>query len=429
MRTRFLFAGLALLASALPAQSATSPNVVAEWAAIIQPAIVVTDTGPRSAGTSQILHTTIMLAAYDAAVAVEGEFRPFIAAIPQVPYADVRAAVATAVWRTARTRVAAGQVAYLDQQYAAYLATIPDGLAKTEGVGVGEAAASAVLTARANDGFGTVVAYECSGRPTAPGEFEPDGGCPSGAGSPQPVDVKLGRIVPFTLDSVTRFRPDGPDPMTSSVYTADFEETRDFGRSDSLERSPEQTDIAYFWAENPYVHWNRNLIGLAQAQALTPLETARFFAMVHTAVADAIIVGFEAKYHYAFWRPRTAIPRADADGNPDTEADPTWRPLISVNHPEYPSGHGFWSTALVDATARFFGTNKVTWTLATSKTAVPKVEQTERTYHDLNALMRQIGNARIWAGLHWRQSIRHGEQVGRRVAAHVTRHYFGPVRR
>ncbi len=83
------------------------------------------------------------------------------------------------------------------------------------------------------------------------------------------------------------------------------------------------------------------------------LETARMFAMVQTAVSDAVIVGFEAKYRYAFWRPRTAIPQADADGNHDTDADPSWRPLLSVNHPEYPSGHGFWSTALLDSRGRF----------------------------------------------------------------------------
>lgn len=427
MHIRSAVVGLALVAGPIPALADPSSNVVADWATIIQSAITATDTGPRSAGTSQILHTTIMLAAYDAAVAVEGGYAPFVAAIPQVPYADMRAAVATAAWRTARTRVASSKVAYLDEQYAAYVAVIPDGLGKSEGVAVGEAAARAVLAARADDGFAVTVAYECSQAPPVPGEFEPDTGCPTGPASPQPVDVKLGRIVPFTRIDIARLRPGGPDPMTSSAYTEDFEETRDIGRIDSTVRTPEQTDIAYFWAENPYVHWNRNLVGLVRAHGLGPLETARLFAMVHTAVADAIIVGFDAKYHYATWRPRTAIPRADADGNPDTDADPTWRPLLSVNHPEYPSGHGFWSTALVDAAARFFGTNKVTWTLVTSKASVPKVEQTERTFHDLNALMRQIGNARIWAGLHWRQSIRHGEQIGRKVAAYVTRHHFLPV--
>ena len=157
------------------------------------------------------------------------------------------------------------------------------------------------------------------------------------------------------------------------------------------------------------------------------LNTARLFALAHVSVADAIIVGFEAKYAFTVWRPRTAIPRADEDDNPATDADPTWKPLLLVNHPEYPSGHGFWSTALLEAVASFFGTRQVTWTLTTSKAAVPALVQTERTYTNLNKLAREIANARIWGGLHWRTSINHGELIGRRVAAHVEKGFFTPV--
>jgi hypothetical protein len=150
--------------------------------------------------------------------------------------------------------------------------------------------------------------------------------------------------------------------------------------------------------------------------------------MVHTSVSDAIIAGFGAKYAYRAWRPRTAIPQADLDGNPETDADPTWRPLLSVNHPEYPSGHGFWSSALLDAVGAYFKTSKVTWTLTTSKVAVPQLVQTERTYYRLQTLMRAIGDARVWAGLHWRDSINDGMRIGRKVASHVTTHYFRPAR-
>ena len=269
--------------------------------------------------------------------------------------------------------------------------------------------------------------YECSGPQVAPGEFEPDAGCPAGPTSPQPVDVKVGRIRPFAIDSTARYRPDGPAPLSSSAFAEDFQETRDYGRVDSVFRSPAQTDLAYFWSENPYVFWNRNLIALANSQGLRLLETARLFAMAHTAAADAVIVGFDAKYAYAAWRPRTAIPRADSDGNPDTDADPTWRPLLMVNHPEYPSGHGFWSTALTDSVAAYFGTNKVTWTLSVPKAVVPALNQTEYTYDQLNALMRDVDDARVFGGLHWRHSMRHGAQVGRRVSAYVTRNYFAPT--
>jgi hypothetical protein len=159
---------------------------------------------------------------------------------------------------------------------------------------------------------------------------------------------------------------------------------------------------------------------------LNVLDTARFLPMVYTAGADASIAGFEAKYFYRSWRPRTAIPRADTDDNPDTDPDPTWTPLISVNHPVYPSAHSFISTAITDTIARFFGTSKITWTLTASKVAIPQLVRTERTYPDLNALMHEIYDARVWAGLHWRNSLLDGAKIGRNVSNHVCSHYFRP---
>lgn len=427
MNARLFLLGFVLLMSPVRAIAAATPNAVTDWAAIVQQAIHNPPAAPRSAGTSEILHAMVMLAVYDAAVAVEGGYQPYVAEIRRLPYADVRAAVATAAYRTARARIVSSQAAWLDQQYATYLSAVPESLGKAEGIRVGETAAQAVLALRANDGFDAIVPYECSAPQVVPGEFEPDAGCPSGPTSPQPVDVKVGRIRPFAIENIARYRPTGPEPLTSSAYAEDFAETRDYGRVDSVFRSPAQTDLAYFWSDNPYVFWNRNLIALAQSRQLRLLETARLFAMVHTAVADAVIVGFESKYRYTAWRPRTAIPRADIDGNPGTDADPTWRPLLMVNHPEYPSGHGFWSTALTDGVAAFFGTSRVTWTLSVPKTAVPTLTQTEYTYDSLDALMRDVDDARVFGGLHWRQSLRHGAEVGRRVSSYVTRNYFAAI--
>jgi hypothetical protein len=427
MSMRLVLIGILLLAGPYRASADTAPNVVTYWATVVQQAIHNAG-APRSAGTSQMLHTMVTLAVYDAVMAIEGGYQPYAVAISPAAGADVRAAVATAAYLTAKARVAASQVPYLDQQYAAYLSTLADGPARTAGISVGQQAAAAMLALRADDGFNNIVLYECSAVPPPAGEFEPDAGCPAGPTAPQPADVKVGVIKSFTHETPGRFRPDGPDPLTSGAYTDDFVETRDYGRLDSAFRSAEQTDIAHFWAEHPYVHWNRNLVNLAIGRGLNVRDTARFFAMVHTAAADAVIAGFEAKYHYSAWRPRTAIPRADVDGNPDTEADANWRPLLLVNHPEYPSGHGFWSMAVLEAVASFFGRSKLNWTIVTSKAAVPALVRGERTYDHVNALMREIGDARVWAGLHWRHAIRHGEQIGRRVAAHVTKHYFQPIR-
>lgn len=411
-----VFTSIVLAVSAGPV---AGQNAVTDWATIVQPSIHNASV-PRPPASSEVLHTIVQLAVYDAVVAIEGgSLDPYGAAIEAPSGADVRAAVATAAYLTARGRVAPSQHAYLDAQYAVYLAGIPDGQAKTDGIAVGTAAAAAMLALRANDGFDAVVPYNCSAVPPPYAEFEPNAGCGT-----QPVDTKIGQVTPFTYGDPADFLPRGPDEFRSERWVRDYNETKDYGRADSTRRTAEQTDIAYFWSEHAYVHWNRNLNNLAIAQGLGTLDTARLLAMAHTAAADAVIAGFYAKYAFRFVRPRTAIPRAAEDGNSGTAADATWAPLLTVNHPEYPSAHGFWSTALTDAVARFFGTRDLTWTITTSQAAVPQVVQTQRTYTGLNQIMEQIDDARVWAGLHWRNSMKDGGKLGARVAGHVLKQHF-----
>jgi hypothetical protein len=400
-------------------QASIAQNAITDWAGIVQPAIL---NPPRPPASSEVLHATIQLAMYNATMAIVGGYQPYGTPLAAPRGADVRAAVATAAYRTARARVDSTQAGYLDSQYLAYLASIPDGRGKDSGIQVGESAAAAMLSLRANDGFSNTVLYECSSTPPPPGEFEPNGGCGT-----QPVDTKISQVTPFTLIDPSCFRPGGPNPLTSEGYTRDFIETRDFGRTDSALRTPDMTDIVYFWSENTYSQWNRNLISLAISARLSVRETARFLALVHTSAADAVITGFNAKYFFRSWRPRTAIPRADTDGNPDTDPDPTWTPFLTVNHPEYPSGHAFYSGAVLEAVARYFGTGRISWTLSGNKAAVPQLVQTERTYPNLAAINREVANARVWAGLHWRHSMQDGEQIGHAVADRVFANYFRPV--
>jgi hypothetical protein len=418
---KFMSSICVLIACCLLGQTSPAQNVITDWAGIVQPAIN-NASSPRPPASSEVLHATIQLAVYNAAMAIEGGFQPYGSPTSAPHGADVRAAVATAAYRTARARVDPSQDAYLDSQYQTYLATIPEGKAKNDGIQVGEAAAAALLALRANDGFNNLVDYECSAVPPPPGEFEPNGGCGT-----QPVDAKLAQMVPFTLVDASCFRPGGPPPLTSKGYTKDFIETRDFGRASSTVRTAEQTDIAYFWSEHAYTQWNRNLINLAVSYQLNVRQTARFFALVHTASADSLIAGFNAKYFFRGWRPRTAIPRADTDGNPDTDPDPSWTPLLTVNHPEYPSAHAFWTSALTEIVAKYFRTRDVLWTITADKTAVPQLVKTQRTFHNVDAILHESGNARIWAGLHWRHSIEDGDQIGHGVAQRVFENYFRPT--
>lgn len=411
-----------LIAYCLLGQTSGAQNAITDWAGIVAPAITKIGSATRPPASSEVLHATINLAVYNATMAIVGGYHAYGAAIPAPRGSDVRAAVATAAYITAKARVDSSQMGYLDGQYETYLGTIPNGPSKDNGVQVGQAAAVAILALRADDGFSNMVHYDCSSSTPAPGEFEPNGGCGT-----QPVDQILAQVTPFTMIDPSCFRPGGPPPLNSRRYTRDFIETRDYGRSDSSIRSPEQTDIAYFWSEHAYTGSNRNLIGLAISYRLNIRETARLFALVHTASADALIAGFNAKYFFRFWRPRTAIPRADTDGNLKTDPDPTWTPLLTVNHPEYPSAHAFWTAALTEMVANYFGTRKVPWTLNTSKSAVPQLIKTERTYYSLIAMRNEAGDARVWAGLHWRHSLEDGDQIGMGVAKRVFENYFRPV--
>lgn len=407
--------------SAMPPDDAgpgpASHNVVTEWMSIVEGAIHSPD-APRHPAAALLVHTLVHLAVYDAVVAVEGGYKPYATRVDAAEGADIRAAVATAAHRSAGARLASSQVAAFDERYAAFMSEIPDGPGKVSGTAVGEAAAAGMLEQRVNDRFDKTVVYECSAEPLPVGEFEPDGGCGT-----QPVGAAVGEMVPYAFDDQSQFRPDGPDPLPSPEWAADFNEVKAYGGVDSAVRTAEQTDVVRFWNGNGYLNWNHNLTALAADHDLDVLDTARFMALVHTAASDAVIAGLEAKYHYRFWRPRTAIPRAAEDGNPATGPDPAWKPLVSVDHPEYPSGHSFWSGALTRSVALFFGTEDLRWTI---RNEGPGVVTTERTYEDIDALMDDVTNARIWGGLHYRNSMEEGRALGDEVARWVADRYFVP---
>jgi hypothetical protein len=382
-------------------------NAVTDWNEIAQNAIVV----GRPPASSLVLEGIVQAAIYEATVAIEGGYEPFVAA-PTVPRpASTAAAVAAAARGVLVPRVP-GQAGAVDAQYAAYLATIPDGPAKANGIAVGEQVAQEILAWRAGDGFDNVVPYVQL--PPGPGVFEPV--LPT-----TPVDVKLKQVRPLTLASNSQFRPDGPNPLTSAAYAEDFNEVKAYGRADSAVRTPEQTEIALFWSENAAVQWPRTLRQLAIGHALGLAETARMLALTQVAGADAALACFDAKYHYLFWRPIHAIRRADTDGNPATAADPTWTPLLFVNHPEYAGAHGCLTKAVTQTLAAFFGTDKVAFSMDSTVTG------TTHYYKRFKEAAKEVYDARTWAGLHFRNSTMEGAWIGRKVARYVQANFFMPT--
>ncbi len=368
-----------------------------------------------------IVHAAI----YDAAVAIEGGYEPYAIALIAPLDTSSAAAIATAAHNTLvglhpALGLTPAQQVILDGDYAAYLAAIPDGAAKTNGIAVGEQVAAAVVALRMNDGreLNPTLA-DLNPPPPGPGIWERNPGNPL----PPVLGLRLPGIRPLALESASQFRPDGPNPLTSEEYAEDFNQVKDLGRLDSATRTPAQTAQALFWTDHDLRQWNDGMLNLAVGRGLDLVQTARMLAMAHVSGGDAMIAGFEAKYHYWFWRPRRAIPLADTDGNPATLADPTWVPLRTTpNHPEYPAAHAFHSSAVAEALRAFFGTDKVTFSLDS------RVTNTTRRYDSFHGAVKDVNLARALAGFHFRNSCEEGSQLGRDVGRYVDEHYFQPVR-
>jgi hypothetical protein len=190
-------------------------------------------------------------------------------------------------------------------------------------------------------------------------------------------------------------------------------EVQEVGRVNSATRTAEQTETVRFFTDHTFVQFSRALRGLVNAQGLDLRESARLLGYVHVSVADTMIACWEAKYYYYFWRPNHAIQRADTDGNPATLPDATWLPLVTGNHPEYPSGHACFTAAVTASLRNYFGTKHVP--IAISSTVVG----TTRTYQSLDEIVAEVEDARVWGGLHYRttmtQSAKHFTQIARDI--------------
>jgi hypothetical protein len=403
MMRKGIFGAMVVLSTALSAPS-FAQNAVTTWDALSQEAVQA----GRPPASAEYLHALVHLAIWDAVVSIAGAGQPYLCVVRAERPASLDAAVAAAAHRVATTRVPA-QAASLTASLDAFLAAIPDGPAKANGMAVGVAAADQLLAARANDGFDAVIAYQ---QPTpGPGVFEPV--APS-----EPIDVKLKQVRPLLPRAIDQFRPKGPEPLGSPGYARDFREVMRYGRADSAVRTPQQTETVQFWAENTFTQYARSLRELAISHGLDTVETSRLLAKVHLAMADTVLAGFEAKYHFLFWRPVHAIKRADTDGNRWTAPDTSWTPALVVNHPEYPSGHALFTSAATRAVARYFGSERMSWTISSTITG------TARTYPSLRALRAEVADARVWAGLHFRHATIDGDLIGRqveRLAAHFLR--------
>src|SRR5262249_2074344 len=226
-----------------------------------------------------------------------------------------------------------------------------------------------------------------------------------------------------TMSSPSQFRPGPPPSLDSELWIRDYNETKALGAKVGSTRTPEQTDIGVFWSDVPQLQVDRYWRGLPPGQGL-PLGGERgSLAMLTVARSDAAIGCWDAKFHYVFWRPVTAI-RAGG-GNPTLESDPSWLGnVITPNHPEYPAAHGCVSSSSVHTLQAFFETDDLHFTADSN---VAGLTTPVRTYDRFSDLLEEVKRARVYGGMHYRNSTEVGALLGKRVVRHMLRHHFRRV--
>lgn len=412
MKTRFLLN--LCLSVALLASSAFASDVIADWNAITVQS-VLTANRPNPTGVLDI--AIVHAAMYDAVQAIESDYEPYYVEIPNATGNPVAAAAKAA--HDVLVNRFPSQATSLDLAYSQYLSSrsIPD---DDPGVAVGAAAAAGMIALRSCDGS----------FPTTP-QTPFTGGTGVGVWRPTPpanlamVAPWLGNVTPFFMTRPSQFRADPPPALTSRQYTKDFNEVKSVGRATGSSRTPEQTDIAQFYAGNPVIMWNRAVRDVSNAHALEVSESSRLFALVSMSVADALITSWNNKVHYVFWRPITAIREGNTDGNPSTEADITWESLIvTPPYPDYTSGACNYATAVTKSLEHFFESDDVALSVTTTNTT-PTVQDT-RTFTRLSNAADEVVDARVYSGIHFRSADEAARKQAREIALWGFKNYLRP---
>ena len=400
---------ITLLAGVLPV--AARADVVTDWSAIAAKSIVT-----KGAPAGFIEWAIVHAAMYDAVNSIDRRHRPYKIEPTGPTEGASQEAAAAAAAHDALVGLFPAQSVTLDASYATSLASVPDGWAKDRGIEIGKEVATAILKQRANDGRGTVVPYIFGSGPgvyqQTPPPYPPTG----------PVNTFLPQVTPMTLLSGSQFRAYGPPGLTSARYTRDLEEVRTFGSINSSARSEEQSEIARFHTENPSQFWGRNISNYVASRQLGTARSARLMTLLAFATADASLACFDSKYTYNFWRPVTAIRQADTDGNSATAGDPTWTAFLATPpHPEYPAAHGCVSGAVSQILREYFRTPHLQFAFDSTVTGMTHY------YDKTDDLVREVVNARVYGGMHFRNSSVHGVVLGKTIAKWVMSNTLQPV--
>jgi hypothetical protein len=389
------FCPIALLWVAFGARA----DIVTDWADVTTQ---IADDGTNTIRTMALAQNAV----YEAVNAITAGYPRDRVDLGSAQGASVEAAVAAAS-RAVLLHEAPALKEKIEAAYARALAPIAAGEARAKGIVFGERAAADVLTKHSHD-LDPIEPYRPAG---SPGLYVP---------TTIPTGWSLGQHRPWFMKSAAQFRPGPPPALKSQLWARDYNEIKAVGSATSTVRTAEQTEIVKFWATAlPDVH-----VGLTRSIATAPgrdvTRNARLYAAVTAALNETETSVFEAKYHYLFWRPITAIRNGDRDGNPATERDADWVPLIATPmQPEYPCAHCMLATA-VTTVLRAEAGGKSALNLSTTSNTAPGVT---RRWTSTDAVVQEVSMARIWGGVHYRTSTKVGNHMGEQVGELVARAY------
>jgi hypothetical protein len=409
MRKICLVAG-ALLVCVSPAHA----DVVVDWN-IVTAQTIAAASPPRRGPSSVFDFAMVHAAMHDAVQAYEARYESYCGS----PYAE-GSPIAAAAAAAHRVLVASfpAQAATLDAALAASLTTY--GVTGDAGILVGRQAADCVLVRLAADNAARAVPDAFIGG-TGIGEWR------STLATPAPITAEfIATFQPFALKEPSQFRAaQGPPKLTSGAYAKAYNEVKSLGALNGSTRTEEQTKMARFFSDAPPNYWYKAVRGLVDARSLDLGESARLFALVSLSLADAIITAWDSKIAWNFWRPSTAIHEGHYDGNPRTDGDEDWQPFFAnPNYPDYTSGANNASGAAATAIANFFGTDDVEFTLTSVTIPAP---DNVRHYTKCSDAQRDVVDARIYMGIHFRFADTVALHQGRHVANWVHGHYLRPL--
>jgi hypothetical protein len=389
--------------------TAATGNVITDWD---EKAVSVVQTGtvpppPAAFRTMAILH----VAMFDAVNSIEPRYKPYKTRLSAAPDTSKEAAAASAA-AAVLVKLVPDAAADVQSTLTSYLATLPDGDAKSKGIELGQDVAAKILEAREKDGASAADAY----RPrTKPGVYVP---------SPLTVGWAIASMMPFALTSPSQFRAKPPPSLKSAEWARDYNEIKELGAKNSTKRTARQTEDARFWLLVGPRAYNPLPRQIVIAKNMDLLDSARFMALFSVAAADAIIAVFDAKYKYEFWRPITAIRNGDIDGNPATERDATWQPIDATPmHPEYPCAHCITSSSVAAVIEGLLGSDEIPEVSLTS----PFVPGVTHHFTDLRVYTDEVANARICAGFHYRFSTIAGREMGQKIGTYIVKSVMQPA--